>query len=146
MRSLTIAAVLLATTAFAADPPYRFTDLDRARETTFAMLSWKTALDAYATDHGAYPDVTTLEDARAAVEPRYIFQAPMHDAWGTKFSWERDPQSHWRIISAGKDRKFAPESWTIGGQTSSFTDDAIVAGDDVSWLVRYWDLRDKCSQ
>jgi hypothetical protein len=73
----------------------------------------------------------------------------MHDAWGTAFRFERDPgnpQNRWRIISAGKDRKFAPETWSAAGQAAAFTDDAVVAGDESNWLVRYWDLREKCSQ
>lgn len=146
MKKILIGAIVVLCAALtSATDIYRFTDLDRARETTWAMLSWKTALEAYAVEHGKYPDVRSLEEARAAVQPRYILQAPMFDAWGHPFRFEADPAVGDRIISAGADGKFESETWSKEGRVSSFNDDAVVTGRG-DWMFRFWDLRDKCSQ
>jgi len=138
--------ILVGAGAASAAHLYRWTNLDRARETTFALLSWRTALDAYALDHGRYPDVKTLSEARAAVVPASMLQAPMVDSWGHPYRFESDATSMFRIVSAGADGRFAPETWSVAGQVSSFDDDAVVTGGPSDWLFRYWDLQDKCSQ
>jgi len=147
MRSISILIVILLSAAtLDASHLYQWTDLDRARETTMAMLSWRTALDGYAVEHGKYPDVKTLAEARDAVVPRFMFSAPMVDSWGHPYRFERDAKNGFRIISAGADGKFTPETWSIPGLTSSFNDDVVITGGNSDWLFRYWELRDKCSQ
>ena len=132
-----IALIACALFAVAAYEP---TDADRARWTIADMLTWRTAIQAYATDHNVYPDVKTLEDLRDAVQPLYIAHAPMVDAWGNPYRYESDEKVGFRLISAGADGKFDPSTWSTGGRTTSFNDDAVVTTKE-RWMFRYWDLR-----
>src|ERR1044072_4104104 len=100
MRKFLPAAILL----FAA---YNPTDADRARWTMGDMMSWRTAIEAYATDHHAYPDVPSIEQLRDAVQPIYLSHAPTIDAWGNAYKYEKTA-SGYRLVSAGADGKFAP--------------------------------------
>jgi Type II secretion system (T2SS), protein G len=131
------AAVVFSVIAMAAYMP---TDIERARWTIADMLTWRTAIEAYATDHGVYPDAKTLEELRDAVQPLYIAHAPMHDAWGNPYRYERDDKIGFRLISAGADGAFDPSTWSTGGRTTSFNDDAVVTPRE-RWMFRYWDLR-----
>jgi type II secretion system (T2SS) protein G len=132
-----VAAVFFSVIAMAAYMP---TDIERARWTIADMLTLRTAIEAYATDHGVYPDVKTLEELRDAVQPLYIAHAPMHDAWGSPYRYERDDKIGFRLISAGADGAFDPSTWSTGGRTTSFNDDAVVTPRE-RWMFRYWDLR-----
>ncbi len=105
----------------------------------FDMNSWRIALAAYKSDHGSYPEATTLEEARKAIEPVYIVTAPMHDAWGNAFRYDRTA-SGYRLISAGADGAFQPETWTTGGKQPSFNDDAVMTNDG-RWLFRFWEMK-----
>jgi Type II secretion system (T2SS), protein G len=139
-RTLAFATFLLVATAAWAANPYMPTDAERARWTLDDMLSWRTAIEAYATDYGFYPDAKTLEELRADVQPRYILHAPMHDAWGNPFRYERDEKVGFRFISAGADGTFDPASWTVGGKRTSFDDDAVVTPKERFWF-RWWDFQ-----
>ncbi|HYM61086.1 MAG TPA: type II secretion system protein GspG [Thermoanaerobaculia bacterium] len=119
--------------------PYVPTDAERARWTMHDMRSWQIALGAYKLDHGSFPDAKTLEQARDAVQPVYIAHAPMHDAWGNAYRYESDAKDGFRIVSAGADGKFQPETWSTGGRTASWADDAVITGSG-RWLFRMWDL------
>jgi hypothetical protein len=116
------------------------TDAERARWTLSDMMSWRIAIEAYATDFGVYPAVTTLEELRDAVQPRYILHAPMHDAWGNPYRYERDEKIGYRLISAGADGKFDPATWTAGGKRASFDDDAVVTPKERFWF-RSWEFK-----
>ena len=115
------------------------TDAERARWTMQDMMSWKTVFDAYYTDHKEYPHVTTVAEARAIAEPIYIKAAPMTDAWGNPYRIEADGKS-FRIVSAGADGVFKPETWTTGGELASFDDDAVV-NNQSRWWFRRWEFR-----
>lgn len=139
MKRLILAVgTLLPLALFAADP-YIPTDAERARWTMHDMQSWRIALDAYKLDHKLYPTAKTPEEARAAVEPIYIFHAPMTDAWGHTYQIESN-RNGFRIISAGADGSFQPQTWSVGGRMSSFTADAV-ATNEGEWLFRFWEMR-----
>lgn len=125
---------------FAFTAAYLPTDAERARWTLHDMMSWRIAIEAYATDFGGYPDVKTLEELRDAVQPRYIMTAPMHDAWGNAYRYERDAKVGYRLISAGADGAFVPETWSKGGRSASFSDDAVVTPKERFWF-RSWEFR-----
>ena len=74
------------------------------------------AADPYCpTDAEQYPAIKTADDARAAVEPTYIKHLPMTDAWGHPYRVDSNATS-FRVVSAGADGIFKPETWTIAGQ------------------------------
>lgn len=136
---LTFILFLAAAAAWAGDP-YIPTDAERANWTLADMRTWHTALDAYAVDHNTYPDAKTLEELRDAVQPMYIAHAPMHDAWGNPYHYEKDPVVGFRLVSSGADGKFDPQSWTVGGKRSSYDDDAVVTAKDRFWF-RWWEFK-----
>ena len=134
MKNIAAAAVL----SFFALGAYNPTDAERARWTMFDMRSWKTAFDAYKSDHGQYPSVNSLEQARLAVEPLYIKRSPMTDAWGNSYRIESDGKS-FRVISAGADGVFQADT-SAGGVLQSFNDDAVI-NESGKWLFRYWEMK-----
>ncbi len=115
------------------------TDAERARWTMHDMRSWMIVFEAYKQDHGEYPHVKTLEEARAIAEPTYIKHAPMTDAWGNPYRIEAAGRSY-RIVSAGADGEFQPDTWSTAGTLSSFNDDAV-ATNEGRWLVRHWEMK-----
>lgn len=118
---------------------YNPTDADRARWTMSDMMSWRIAIQAYATDHGSYPNVKTLEALRDAVQPMYIASAPMVDAWGNPYRYESESATQFRLISSGADGKFDPSSWATPARGLAFDGDAVVSNEG-KWLARAWDL------
>ena len=78
--TLLLAAVV--TPLFAATGLYAPTDAERARWTMGDMVSWRICFAAYKQDHGKYPEVKSVEEAKAAFEPVYIAHLPVTDAWG----------------------------------------------------------------
>ena len=134
MKNIAAAAVL----SLFAIGAYNPTDAERARWTMFDIRSWKTAFDAYKSDHGQYPAVTSLEQARAAVEPMYIKRAPMTDAWGIPYRIEADGKS-FRVVSAGADGNFQADT-SAAGVLQSFNDDAVI-NESGKWLFRYWEMK-----
>lgn len=115
------------------------TDAERARWTLHDMMSWKTVFDAYYLDHKEYPHVSTVAEARVIAEPIYIKAAPLNDAWGTPYRIEADGKT-FRVVSAGADGVFKPESWTTGGTLESFNDDAVVTNEG-RWWFRRWEFK-----
>ncbi len=120
---------------------YEPTDADRARWTMSDMMSWRTAIQAYAIDHSVYPDVKTLEELRGAVQPLYIVHAPVVDAWGNPYRYERLTEKNFRLVSAGADGKFDEATWSVPGKRLPFDADAVVT-DEGRWMFRSWDLTD----
>src|SRR5438045_5927489 len=47
-----------------------------------------TATEAYATDTNRYPRVTSIEELRALIQPRYIKVMPIVDGWGHTYRYE----------------------------------------------------------
>ncbi|SRR5712691_6244928 len=130
-----VAAVFFSILAAGAYIP---TDAERARWTMHDMQSWKIVFEAYKLDHNEYPQVKTLEEARAIGEPRYIRHAPMNDAWGNTYRIEADGKSY-RIVSAGADGVFQTDI-SAGGVLQSFNDDAV-ATETGKWLFRSWEMK-----
>jgi hypothetical protein len=137
MKRIVAAAVLIASSAFAADP-YIPTDAERARWTMQDMRSWKIVFDAYRMDHKQYPVVNSLEEARAIGEPVYIKRAPMNDAWGRPYRIESNA-SAFRIVSSGADGLFQADP-SMPGELKSFDDDAV-ASNEGKWLYRHWEMK-----
>ena len=126
----------LAVLAMAAYSP---TDQDRARWTMSDMMSWRTALQAYASDHGVYPDAKNLNELRDAVQPVYIAHAPMVDAWGNAYRYELISPVQFRLVSSGSDGKFEPATWTAAAKGLPFDADAVVTNEG-RWMYRAWNL------
>jgi hypothetical protein len=118
---------------------YNPTDADRARWTMSDMMSWRTAVEAYAVDNHAYPDVKTIEALRDAVQPRYIIHAPMVDAWGNPYRYERNG-SGFRLVSAGADGNFDSTTWASGSRQLPFDADAVVSNEG-RWMFRSWEFK-----
>lgn len=134
-----IVSMLLSAGAVSGGSPYVPTDAERARWTLQDMMSWKTALEAYKSDHGAYPDAADANAARAAVQPAYIAHLPMNDAWGRVYRFEKTTDG-FRLISPGANGSFEPDTWTTGGKSDDFAADAVVTSSQ-RWWFRSWNFR-----
>ena len=73
------------------------------------------AVQAYACDHGSYPQTDTLDGLYKLIAPEYMRVALREDGWGTPFRyvcWREFGDSpgcdRYAVISAGSDRKFEP--------------------------------------
>jgi hypothetical protein len=131
--------VLLATlTLVLAGGAYLPTDAERARWTMSDMTSWRTALEAYAHDHKAYPAAATIDDLRKEIEGRYMIVAPAKDAWGRPYRYQRNGDG-FRLVSAGADGTFDESTWSTPGRTESLSDDAVMSNEG-RWLFRSWSL------
>ena len=140
MMKHTLLAVFLFTSAALAADVYTPTDAERARWTMDDMMTWRTAIQAYATDHHEYPDVKTIEQLQAAVEPIYIIHAPLHDAWGHAYRYERLTPTTFRLVSAGVDGQFDESSWSTAAKKLSFDADAVVTSEG-RWMFRSWEFK-----
>ena len=131
---LILAALVAATTisARAAEP----TDAQKATATMSAMRSIATAVEAYATDHNAYPTGNKIEDATAAVGTIYIRVMPEKDGWGTTFRYWSDGTKY-RIVSCGSDAKCDESTWTDVSKDAlpSYADDAVYQN---GAFLRFW--------
>lgn len=65
-----------------------------------------TAVETYITDKGKPPAGTSLAEIRSQLEPFYIKELPMKDAWGYDFHYIGGPGDHYGIASGGKDGVF----------------------------------------
>jgi hypothetical protein len=52
------------------------------------LRSIGTAVEAYATDHGAYPAATNIDELRPLITPVYMKYIPPNDGWGKPFIYE----------------------------------------------------------
>ena len=83
------------------------------KKTMADLRTLATALEARATDMNEYPN-TTLEGLKALLEPTYIKQMPMKDAWGNDYAYLASPEGYYyRFVSAGADGIFEWESRRI---------------------------------
>jgi hypothetical protein len=101
-----------------------------------------TGMEAYAVDHGeGYPQANTLLALRSVLEPTYVRSMPMADAWGTPIRFEiaKDRKSY-RLISAGADRRFNPQSWAAANrELADFAEDLVYEN---GAFVRMWRTSD----
>ena len=137
MKRLILAALVTITSlsAFAAEP----TDADKAKRTMADIRSIATAVEAYATDHNAYPPGKTLDDATPAVINVYIRTMPEKDAWGTTFRYWSDGTKY-RIASCGADATCDESTWTAVSTDPlpSFNDDAVY---ESGKFLRFWNAK-----
>lgn len=131
---LFVLTLLLSLVCEAGDAPR--TDAERARVTATEMEYWRIALTARHKDYASYPQ-GDLEAARAAVEPVYINRALTHDAWGNRYRYEAT-ETGFRLVSAGADGEFSPESWSKAGELTSLGDDAVITHEG---RARFWKVQ-----
>ena len=122
-----------------AQDAYVPTDAERARWTLQDMQSWRIALEAYKTDHKSYPAAATLQEAVAAIAPMYIRVAPVNDAWGRPYLYERTGEG-FRLVSAGADGEFNRASWTTAAKDLAPEADAVIS-DAARFWFRSWEFR-----
>lgn len=86
------------------------------------LRSIATAVESYATDTNRYPDVA-FDDLPRELAPTYILELPMTDVWGTPYFYIGNAE-HYRVVSAGADRRFEPDSRRLEeAPESRFSDD-----------------------
>lgn len=139
MKKTLLAVIALAAFPLLAADAYQPTDIERAGWTSSDMNSLRTALAAYHSDNGTFPDVKTMEEVRAAIEPKYIMHTAVHDAWGHPFHYELHGKDGYRLVSAGADGKFQPEGWSLTGRNPDLNVDAV-ATEEGRWLQLSWKL------
>jgi hypothetical protein len=128
---------LLIPILFLAAATYHPTDAERARWTYFDMGSIATCLEAYASDHNAYPDVSDIDALRPLVQPLYVVNLPTHDAWGNPYRIESTAKGY-RIISAGSDGKFDESTWTTAAKDLPTSADAVYENGK---FIRKWSFK-----
>jgi hypothetical protein len=133
---LIVLALVTSTSVLAGN--YAPNDGERARWTMSDMMSWRTALEAYARDHRAYPAAANIDELRKALEGKYMAVAPVRDAWGRAYRWQRTGDG-FRLVSGGADGSFDEATWSQKGIATSLNDDAVMT-DESGWLTRFWSL------
>lgn len=111
-------------------------------QTLSSMRGIQTAVEAYAVDHHAYPKAKTMGDLQALVQPNYIANTPMTDAWGTPFRYlvSADGQTY-RLVSAGSDKAFEEKSWSSPLFLSDSEGDAVLTSE--GWgTYREWVIQE----
>jgi type II secretory pathway pseudopilin PulG len=117
--------------------PNLLTAMQRSKQkrTMADMRSLATAVEAYGADNNGYPNVTSYDELRPLLTPKFIKVLPSMDGWGHPFRYSCVEEQEGRcskyvVGSGGKDGNFAHDSAKeyvdapIGG-TSSFDCDLI---------------------
>jgi type II secretory pathway pseudopilin PulG len=92
--------------------PNLLTAVQRSKQhrTMADLRTLATALEAYATDNNKYPDVSSVDDLRPILMPKYIRVVPTRDGWGNALRYacgkEQAVCKGYVIGSAGKDGRF----------------------------------------
>jgi general secretion pathway protein G len=109
-------------------------EMGRQKRTMADMRSVAIVFESYRVDNDALPGTPTagfvpVETIRDAVQPIYIRELPVEDAWGNPI-WIWTDGSSYRIVSAGRDGTIGQDWATVpgGGATGSLDSD-IVFGD-----------------
>jgi uncharacterized protein len=88
------------------------------RGTMADMRTIAVALEAYATDHDAYP-LGDFASLKAVLEPTYIRELPKTDVWGHDYAYVvSSDRTRYRIVSAGGDSIFEWDSRRITDEES----------------------------
>jgi hypothetical protein len=110
-----------------------YTAANRSRQkwTMASQREIATALEAWGTDHGPYPKLTSVDQLRTYLEPAYIRELPQRDGWGNAFA-VRAGGHGFIIASAGSDGRFDGDYVAIASSSkfnaiSSFSEDLIYA-------------------
>jgi len=105
----------------------------RQKRTMADMRSVAMVFEAYRVDNNALPGGPTtgfvpVETIRGAVQPVYIRELPVQDAWGQPI-WIWSDGMHYRIVSAGKDGEMDADYATTpgSGATTSVDSDIVIA-------------------
>ena len=106
---LVLLALFFAFSAFAEEELI----VSQQKRTMADMRSLAISVEAYATDHNKYPNVT-LERLEQLISPVYIKYVPTLDAWLTQFFYIADDADHYRFVSAGADGTFEAASRQLG--------------------------------
>lgn len=139
MKKTILIALALLTSSSVLAGSYAPTDGERARWTMSDMMSWRTALEAYAKDNRSYPAAANIDELRKALEGKYMAVAPVRDAWGREYRYQRHGDG-FRLVSSGADGSFDEATWSQKGIATSLNDDAVMTGDS-GWLTRFWSLQ-----
>jgi type II secretory pathway pseudopilin PulG len=118
--------------------PNLITAIDRGKQkrTMADMRTIAAAMEAYATDHGAYPQARSVHDLQDVLAPTYVRVLPAQDAWLQDFRvrvWRGDERStgpdSYAIVSAGKGGVFQFDDLSKyrSGPTTDFTADIVFA-------------------
>jgi type II secretory pathway pseudopilin PulG len=82
----------------------------RQKRTMYSINVVATASEAYAIDHGFYPEASSMEDLAALLEPTYVAVLPRTDGWEHPLSyrcWQEDPTfegcDSYAVVSPGRD-------------------------------------------
>jgi hypothetical protein len=85
------------------------------KRTMSDMRTISMALDTYASEREdlSYPP-GDYESLAGALVPRYLKELPAQDVWGTPYAYVASADGqHYRLLSAGADRQFEPDSLRI---------------------------------
>ncbi len=101
----------------------RVLELSKQKQTMADMRTLAVIVEAWAVDHNAYPKAAGVPELAALAEPVYIRagKTPQRDAWGTPYRYICNGKSY-RIVSAGADRTFEPDSTSLTGAAAGATD------------------------
>lgn len=94
--------------------PNLLTAMNRSKQkrTMADLLSVAAAIESYATDHNAYPKVSSFSELRPLLAPKYIKVLPARDGWNGELRYECAKETNgtcsgYAIGSAGKDQLFS---------------------------------------
>lgn len=107
--------------------PNFLTAIERSKQkrTMADKRSLGTALEAYATEHRAYPQADSLDTLRPQLVPKYMPQVPSVDGWSHPFRYAT-LEDGYAIVSAGKDGTFdEPATGYARGTTTQFDCDIV---------------------
>jgi general secretion pathway protein G len=114
--------------------PNLLTAMQRSKQkrTMADLRTIAVAVEAYASDHNAYPDGKDLATLSGVLVPTYMRTVPVVDGWGHPMryqSWSSDGQriDVYAVGSAGKDGSFSRESLREyrSAATSNFNEDIV---------------------
>jgi general secretion pathway protein G len=108
------------------------TQRSKQKRTMADLRSIAVAVEGYASDHKAYPDVKDVAALSGVLVPTYIRTVPLLDGWGHPMryeSWSSDGQriDAYAVGSAGKDGSFSRASLREyqSAATTNFNEDIV---------------------
>jgi hypothetical protein len=106
--------------------------------TVVALRPLAAMLGAYAADHGdTFPAAGELGALEPLLVPAYGRAVPVLDAWATPLKYVRSADGKsFRIVSAGADKTFKPETWSLTGSYTDPAEDIVI--DDTGTVLRQW--------
>ncbi|MDQ1350339.1 MAG: hypothetical protein QG657_640 [Acidobacteriota bacterium] len=144
---VTVPAAIVAAIAV---PNYLTAMQKRKEKATMAdMKALAMAIDAYIVDHKAAPVGKTLAEIKGKLEPKYIKEVPMKDAWGNDFQYTHGmaaKKAEYAVGSGGRDGVFngweQTECYTVK-DISDFDKDLIIANGKFTYCPM---MKEKCEE